>query len=357
MENQKLQSKIEKAVEVAEAMGGFLPFETMQELFPGLSGKTLAYVADILEDHDVQVDGLPEEDYDVLSDIQDEELERKGKKEEVESAEKQYLTAILHIPMLTQEEEKELAARMKKGDPEAKSKMIESHLRMVPPYAKKYSVYGVPYLDLIQEGNLGLLHAAKKYDVDKNVRFSVYARFWIRRYVSRAATEQSGVIKKTDRDSEMLRKIKNMQHLLRSDLGREATIEEVAAVLGEKPKHIQDVLMVHEQVISLQTVTQAATNNNAFAAVKTLQDQMADDQENVEEIIERNDAYRIIDGLVDTKLTEQESRIIRDYYINQITLREIGEGEGMTAASVYAIVKKAVNKLSRTRAVYNLKKD
>lgn len=357
MENKDLQSKVEKAVEVAEKYGGFLPYETLQNLFPGLSGKTLAYVADILEDRDIQVDGLPEEDYDILADIQNEELERKGKKSEVESAERQYLTAILNIPMLTPDEELDLATRMKNGDVESKSKLVESHLRMVPPYAKKYCIYGVPYLDLIQEGNLGLLHAAQKYDVDKNVRFSVYARFWIRRYVSRAATEQSGVIKKTDRDSEMLRKIKNMQRLLRSDLGREATLEELSAVLGEKPKHIQEILMIHEQVISLQTVTQESSNNNKFAAKKTLQDQMADDQETVEEIAERNDTYRIVEELVDSKLTEQESRIVRDYYINQITLREIGVREGLTAASVYAVVKKAVNKLSRTRAVFNLKKE
>lgn len=198
-----------------------------------------------------------------------------------------YLSSISQIPFLTQEEEKDLTERMHRGDINARTKIIESHLRMVPKYALKYCRLGTPFFDLIQAGNLGLVEAAEKYNCDFKARFSTYALFWIRRNIFRAVWHPASSI-------------------------------EIAVSDAERASGIQ---------------------------------------KSAEEIVERKELYHIVKELIESKLTEQEQRIVKKFYIDQLTLRKIGESEGLKAANVYYIVQKSIHKLSCAKEIAALKQN
>ena len=166
---------------------------------------------------------------------------------------KMFLKEIGKIPLLTFEEENQLAERMVNGDKEAKKKLIESNLRLVVSIAKKYIGRGMNFLDLIQEGNLGLIKAVDKFDQSKGYKFSTYATWWIRQAITRAIADQARTIRIPVHMVETINKlIRTSRHLLQT-LGREPTPEEIAAELEMPVEKVREVLKVSQEPISLET--------------------------------------------------------------------------------------------------------
>ncbi len=164
-----------------------------------------------------------------------------------------YLKEIGNVPLLTSEEEVELAKRVEAGDPEAKKKLTEANLRLVVSIAKKYVGRGMPFLDLIQEGNMGLMKAVDKFDYTKGYKFSTYATWWIRQAITRGIADTGRTIRVPVHMVETINKTLRMTRTLLQELGREPTPEEVAERLGVPVSRVREVLKISRDPVSLDT--------------------------------------------------------------------------------------------------------
>ena len=164
-----------------------------------------------------------------------------------------YLHEIGRVPLLTPEQESELAARIAQGDEEAKRILNESNLRLVVSIAKRYVGRGLLFLDLIQEGNLGLIKAVEKFDSDKGYKFSTYATWWIRQAITRAIADQARTIRIPVHMVETIHKVSRCQRQLLQELGHEATAEEVAERIGMSPDKVREIMKIAQDPVSLET--------------------------------------------------------------------------------------------------------
>ncbi|MCC8136523.1 MAG: RNA polymerase sigma factor RpoD [Clostridiales bacterium] len=164
-----------------------------------------------------------------------------------------YLKEIGNVPLLTGEEEIELAKRVEQGDEEAKKKLTEANLRLVVSIAKKYVGRGMPFLDLIQEGNMGLMKAVDKFDYTKGYKFSTYATWWIRQAITRGIADTGRTIRVPVHMVETINKTLRMTRTLLQELGREPTPEEVADRLGVPVSRVREVLKISRDPVSLDT--------------------------------------------------------------------------------------------------------
>ena len=162
-----------------------------------------------------------------------------------------YLREIGDVPLLTQEEELELAKRAVKGDKKAKDKLAESNMRLVVSIAKRYSGRGLDFLDLIQEGNTGLLRAVEKFDPEKGFKFSTYATWWIRQAITRAIADQARTIRIPVHMVETINKVMRTTRKLTQDLNREPTNAEVAEAMGMDVDKIEYVMRIKQDIASL----------------------------------------------------------------------------------------------------------
>ena len=164
-----------------------------------------------------------------------------------------YLKEIGKVPLLTPEEEKELAQRMNAGDEEAKRRMTEANLRLVVSIAKRYVGRGMLCLDLIQEGNLGLIKAVEKFDVDKGYKFSTYATWWIRQAITRAIADQARTIRIPVHMVETINKTIRVSRQLLQELGHDPSAEEIAEEMGMPVEKVRDILKIAQEPVSLET--------------------------------------------------------------------------------------------------------
>ena len=164
-----------------------------------------------------------------------------------------YLKEIGKVPLLTAEEEVSLAKRIERRDMEAKRKLIEANLRLVVSIAKRYVGRGMLFLDLIQEGNLGLIRAVEKFDYRKGYKFSTYATWWIRQAITRAIADQARTIRIPVHMVETINKLIRVQRQLLQDIGREPTPEEIAAEMGTTPQKVREILKISQEPVSLET--------------------------------------------------------------------------------------------------------
>ena len=164
-----------------------------------------------------------------------------------------YLKEIGRVPLLDAEEEKELAHRMGDGDEEAKKKLVEANLRLVVSIAKRYVGRGMFFLDLIQEGNLGLMKAVDKFDYRKGYKFSTYATWWIRQAITRAIADQARTIRIPVHMVETIHKVSRYSRQMLQELGREATAEEIGAKMGMSAEKVREIMKIAQDPVSLET--------------------------------------------------------------------------------------------------------
>ena len=172
---------------------------------------------------------------------------------ELEDPVRMYLKEIGKVPLLTADEEVELAKRMEEGDMEAKKKLAEANLRLVVPIAKRYVGKGMFFLDLIQEGNLGLMKAVEKFDYTKGYKFSTYATWWIRQAITRAIADQARTIRIPVHMVETIHKVSRYQRQLLQENGHEATAAEVAEKMGMSTEKVREIMKIALDPVSLET--------------------------------------------------------------------------------------------------------
>ena len=164
-----------------------------------------------------------------------------------------YLKEIGKVPLLSNEEEMEIAKRMSEGDEEAKKRLAEANLRLVVSIAKRYVGRGMAFLDLIQEGNLGLIKAVEKFDYQKGFKFSTYATWWIRQAITRAIADQARTIRIPVHMIETINKVIRTSRQLLQELGREPSLEEIAAKMEVPVERIREVMKIAQEPVSLET--------------------------------------------------------------------------------------------------------
>ena len=253
-----------------------------------------------------------------------------------------YLKEISKIPLLTYEEEKNLALRIKDGDQEAADILVEHNLRLVVSIAKHYTGCGLSLLDLIQEGNVGLIEAAKKYDVDKGFRFSTYATWWVRQKIGRALSDQSRSIRVPAHIAELVSKIKKAMGAMTQELGRTPTEEEIAKKLNVEVDKVKVALDMSQAVSSLDVPVgedEETTIGDLQAdhSVKSLMANLIDE------------ANRQIIETVFATLNEREANVLRLRFgmnVNHAyTLEEVGNELGITRERVRQIETRALRKM------------
>jgi RNA polymerase primary sigma factor len=244
-----------------------------------------------------------------------------------------YLKEINRIPLLTRDEENDYARRAATGEEFARKKMIESNLRFVVNVAKKYQNQGLPLIDLINEGNIGLMNALEKYDVDRGYHFISYAVWWIRQAILKAISEKSKTVRLPLNRANELVQIQKMQRKLTHDNGEEATIEEIASELNMDPQMVQDLLAISREMISLDAPVYGDPANS------TVGDFVEDEYRSAESILMEKSLKDDINKALEI-LTEKERDIVEMRFgLNgaiPMSLKEIGE--------IYNLTKERCNK-------------
>jgi RNA polymerase primary sigma factor len=255
-----------------------------------------------------------------------------------------YLREIGRIPLLTTEEEVRLAKRIESGDKVAKKKLAEANLRLVVSIAKKYLGRGLSLLDLIQEGNTGLMRAVEKFDYKKGYKFSTYATWWIRQAITRAIADQARTIRIPVHMIETINKLIRVQRQLVQDLGREPTPEEIAQEMGLDLEKVEHIIKISQETVSLEAPVGEEEDSK-------LSDFIEDDK-NLSP--EESAIYQLLKGHVNDflgELSPREQKILRMRFGLENgrthTLEEVGQEFGVTRERIRQIEAKALQKLKK----------
>ena len=256
-----------------------------------------------------------------------------------------YLNEIGQIPLLSEAEERELGEKSAAGDASARQKLAEGNLRLVVSLAKHYTGRGVPIMDLIQEGNMGLMHAAEKYDHTKENRFSTYAAWWIKEAMQRAIDQQSREIRVPVHVAENMKRVQKAARELQQFLGRDATPAEIAQKLGDKTEaEVKDIISYLQSPVSLES---PVGEDGEDSLGDLVEDRTETTPEEAMNILARQEEVQELLG----SLTEREQQVIRLRYglgeERPQTLEEIGSMLGVTRERVRQIEARAMEKLRR----------
>ena len=254
-----------------------------------------------------------------------------------------YLNEIGQIPLLDEAEERELGKRSSEGDQEARRKLEEGNLRLVVSLAKHYTGRGIPLMDLIQEGNIGLMRAVEKYDFTKENRFSTYASLWIKEAMQRAIDQQSREIRVPVHVAENMKKVQRIAKELQQTLGREATPEEIAEKLdGKDEAYVKEILSYLQNPVSLETPVGEDGENNLGDMVEDKTE--ATPEEAMNQLVQKEEVSELLEAL-----NERERQVIRLRYGLEDgkphTLEEIGNELDVTRERVRQIEARAMEKL------------
>ena len=260
----KFMAKLQELLALAKQKKNSLEYQEISEFFKDmeLNAEEFEKILDFLEVNNIDVLRIMDEDEMeevVLLDPDDDEIEEEKidlsvpDGVSIEDPARMYLKDIGKVPLLTAEEEIELAKRMELGDQEAKKRLAEANLRLVVSIAKRYVGRGMLFLDLIQEGNLGLIKAVEKFDYRKGYKFSTYATWWIRQAITRAIADQARTIRIPVHMVETINKLIRVSRQLLQELGREPTPEEIAAEMNMPVERVREILKISQEPVSLET--------------------------------------------------------------------------------------------------------
>ena len=257
-----------------------------------------------------------------------------------------YLKEIGKVPLLTAEEEVSLAKRIERRDMNAKRKLIEANLRLVVSIAKRYVGRGMLFLDLIQEGNLGLIRAVEKFDYRKGYKFSTYATWWIRQAITRAIADQARTIRIPVHMVETINKLIRVQRQLLQDIGREPTAEEIATEMGTTPLKVREILKISQEPVSLETPIGEEEDSQLGDFIEDEDATMP--VEAVSEIMQKEELSAVLDTL-----THRERKVIELRFglkgEHPRTLEEVGQKFDVTRERIRQIEAKTLAKLRAYR--------
>ena len=356
----KYEEKIKTLLAMAKKKKNVLEYQEISDHFADLhlEEEQMDEILDALEKSGIDVlritddDDIPDEEL-LLSDEDEVDMENLDLSIpdgiSIEDPVRMYLKEIGKVPLLSAEEEIELAKRMENGDQEAKKRLAEANLRLVVSIAKRYVGRGMLFLDLIQEGNLGLIKAVEKFDYRKGYKFSTYATWWIRQAITRAIADQARTIRIPVHMVETINKLIRVSRQLLQELGREPTPEEISEEMGMPVDRVREILKISQEPVSLETPIGEEEDSH-------LGDFIQDD--NVPVPAEAPSFTLLREQLVEVlgTLTEREQKVLRLRFGlddgRARTLEEVGKEFNVTRERIRQIEAKALRKLrhpSRSR--------
>ena len=352
----KFWEKIEGILAIAKKKKNVLDYQEIMTYFQDtdFEADRMEKVFEILElkKVDVRMNDVPDEDEDIILDDEDEiDIEKIDLSVPdgigLDDPVRMYLKEIGKVPLLSADEEIEYAKRMEEGDEEAKKRLAEANLRLVVSIAKRYVGRGMQFLDLIQEGNLGLIKAVEKYDYRKGFKFSTYATWWIRQAITRAIADQARTIRIPVHMVETINKLVRVQRQLLQELGREPSPEEIAENMDIPVERVREIQKISQEPVSLEIGEEEDSHLGDF-----IQD------DNVPVPAEAAASTLLKEQLVEVlgTLTEREQKVLRLRFGmddgRARTLEEVGKEFNVTRERIRQIEAKALRKLrhpSRSR--------
>ncbi len=356
----KFDEKVKELLAAAKKKKNVLEYQEINEFFADmqLEEEQFEKILEVLDQNNVDVLRITEDD-----DIDDEEIILSEEDEvdvenidlsvpdgiSIEDPVRMYLKEIGKVPLLSAEEEIELAKRMELGDQEAKKRLAEANLRLVVSIAKRYVGRGMLFLDLIQEGNLGLIKAVEKFDYRKGYKFSTYATWWIRQAITRAIADQARTIRIPVHMVETINKLIRVSRQLLQELGREPSPDEIAEEMSMPVERVREILKISQEPVSLETPIGEEEDSH-------LGDFIQDD--NVPVPADAAAFTLLKEQLVEVlgTLTEREQKVLRLRFGlddgRARTLEEVGKEFNVTRERIRQIEAKALRKLrhpSRSR--------
>ncbi len=357
----KFDEKLKSLLVLAKKKKNMLDYQEVSSHFSDLSLEEEQFdkIIETLEQNNVDIVRMSDDDDDIV----DEDLLIAAEDEpdvenidlsvpegiSIEDPVRMYLKEIGKVPLLSAEEEIELAKRMEMGDEDAKKRLAEANLRLVVSIAKRYVGRGLLFLDLIQEGNLGLIKAVEKFDYRKGYKFSTYATWWIRQAITRAIADQARTIRIPVHMVETINKLIRVSRQLLQELGREPTPEEIAAELKMPEERVREILKISQEPVSLETPIGEEEDSH-------LGDFIQDDNVPIPADAAAFTLLKEELSKVLGTLTEREQRVLRLRFGlddgKARTLEEVGKEFQVTRERIRQIEAKALRKLrhpSRSR--------
>ena len=327
--------------ELAESLKGLeLDSDSLDDLYNAFHENNIEIISEDFSDED---DAADDEDMLVIEDV---ELPKNAN---INDPVRMYLKEIGKISLLSQDEELKISKRVEEGDEEAKRLLAESNLRLVVSIAKRYVGRNLSFLDLIQEGNIGLMKAVDKFDASKGYKFSTYATWWIRQAITRAIADQAKTIRVPVHMVETINKLKRIQRQLTLELNREPTEEEIAKKMGTTEEKVREIFKISQDPLSLETPIGEEDDSHLGDFLKD-ESSMSPEEYAINEVLKDE-----IEEVLCT-LTPREEEVLKLRFGLKggtcHTLEEVGNMFGVTRERIRQIEAKALRKLrhpSRSR--------